>query len=79
MKNVCISMHAPLEHDILHSLQGSVPLDLRIRRIRLPAKFHQSVKSAPSHCSFANALDFNIPVTTLTWEIPWESRRTTPI
>jgi hypothetical protein len=64
--NVCVSGCAEFQTG------ATVPLDLRILRILLPG--------SGQYLRFKFAeLDFNIPVTTLTWATPWESRRTTPI
>lgn len=63
----------------------SIPLDLRIRRMRLPGQRGKivSLKSS-SHARtvavlLVDGVEHDIPVTTLTWAIPWESRRMTPI
>ena len=68
-----------LENYCACSLGGmvhSVPADLRIRRILLPAR-----ATLVSFLVLPNSflLHRDLPVTILTWAIPWESRRMTPI
>ena len=68
-----------LENYCACSLGGmvhSVPADLRIRRILLPARA-LCLASCLARRNFSSFGD--LPVTILTWAIPWESRRMTPI